>query len=229
MNPPPFFASLVVLLSVSAFAADTPSPVAPTPNVASAKPTEASAMAPAEKDGLSVIVEPVKNSFAVNEPLILKVTYRNTSKAALRLATQVTEHPSGAGAEHTVDRSGAFWQLTLQEQATGKIYPGVYPPATARPELTSKASAAIQPGGTLVTTVELPATHFRVSGSAALAGPGPGYSSVGYIPMGAYKMTVNIQFPLKPLPDKDPTPLWRGDSIQANPVDITITGEKFSR
>ena len=184
-----------------------------------------------EKNGLSVIVEPVKSTVGANEALVLKVTYRNVSKAAFRVASRIVFHPPNTALE--LDRGAAFWSFRLEEVATGKIYTSIdnTPRDTTNLEhyvsdgLEIKASPPILPSAELTDTVELPLQHFRVDppdGYGGFSGlSNAGWSGFRSIPMGAYKVIVTIRFPVKPAPDNDPTPLWLGDFIESAPVEIT--------
>jgi hypothetical protein len=238
----PHLAFLFVLISESAFSASTPNPDNATPMataIATAtSPAEAAdlPLTPVIKDGLSVLIEPVKQVVSVSGTLVVKVTYRNVSKTAFRLPNQVVFHPPGGAFE--ADRSGAFWQLTLQESATGKTYASF---DNSKVEdliglgIIVKASAVIQPGESLVTMVALDGKQFHLEGqdlqkwpySMGFIGPTGGFfSNVGnYIPTGTYKLIATIRFPVKPAPDQDSTPLWKDDSIQANPIEITFAPE----
>jgi len=152
----------------------------------------------------------------------VKVTYRNVSKASFRLYGQVVYPWS----DHIEDvELGVFWQVTLQEAATGKIYISAPPHMGPDHQWTVRPSPALKPGESMETIVMLPAL-FLDDKKQMRRGPAPTFSgATPYIPAGDYKVTVTLQFPPKPAPDGDPTPLWQGDFIQANTFNITVTPE----
>jgi hypothetical protein len=176
------------------------------------------------KNGLYVTIEPVKKAFSLSEPIVMKVTYHNTSKTAFRLPNQIILQPPH---EIKFMRPDLFWQLILHEEATGKSYSSIEQWQGPDEWLTVRASAPIRPGESLEETVQLDRDYFHgdFPFNAAYAGPGIGASGVGYIPTGAYMVVVNIRFPVKPTPDSNPVPLWQGDSIETDPVEITIAPE----
>jgi hypothetical protein len=180
--------------------------------------------APAEKDGLSVTIEPVRKDFKIYQSLVFKVTFRNVSQAVFRFPYlaffRSDDHDMG-------NATGYFWQLRLQEEATG----ATYTEKPFKPDGYTLEMAEIAPGEEWVQTVELPQGRFRLDDPARLdadeyihLGPGRSASGLAGFPEdGAYKVSVIIQFPPKPADDRWPTPMWTGGSIQTNPVEITIS------
>jgi hypothetical protein len=197
---------------------------------------------PAEKDGLTVVLQPLKDTFQLGEPLAIKLTFQNTSKEAFRLPDRV--NPAKLN----------YWQLQLTNVDTGKSYTGVTTlPMGAAPEPGEITPVPVDPGKTLTTTATLKSYGY-VEGALdfaaakhelfqqAVAARGANRGSVGrgpaapQLPAGTYKASVNVRFasfPTSPnVPDRiraaqaqiaaSPIPLWKGTTILSNPVEIKI-------
>jgi len=194
---------------------------------------------PAEKDGLTVVVQPLKNTFQRGEPLAIKLTFQNTSKEAFRLPDQVNPAKYGR------------WYLQLTNLDTGKTYTGVtILPTGAAPEPGEITPVTIAPGQTLTTTATLQRYGYVEGmldleaaknvlfqrGMAARRG-GERYPDTGpQPPAGVYKVSVNVGFASYPtypnVPERiriaqaqieaNPIPLWKGKTILSNPVEIKI-------
>jgi hypothetical protein len=215
----------LILMATIAFAVgygEAQSPPSTQPTIES--PNRTMQSAPFEKDGLSVVIEPIRRDFKIYQPLTFKVTFRNVSKALFRFPYlaffRTDNHELG-------NATGYFWQLRLQEEATGDTYTE----KPFKPQDYTVEMAEIAPGEEWVQTVELPQGNFRHDDPARPdadeyihLGPGHSASGVGGFPEdGAYKVSVIMQFPPKDADDRWPTPMWNGGSIQTNPVEITIS------
>jgi len=215
----------LILMATIAFAvegSDAQSP--PSTQAAIAVLNRTMHSAPAEKDGLSVTIEPIRKDFKIYQPLTFKVTFRNVSKALFRFPYlaffRTDDHELG-------NATGYFWQLKLQEAATSDTYTE----KPFKPQDYTVEMAEIAPGEEWVQTVELPQGNFRLDDPARPDADeyihlGPGHNAsglAGFPEDGAYKVSVIIQFPPKPADDVLPIPMWKGGSIQTNPVEITIS------
>jgi len=190
-----------------------------------AAPTESK---PAEKDGLAVVIKPIKRSFMPTEPLVLDVTFRNVSAAAFCLPNT----PALFGE----------WMLKAANVTTGKTYTGgIFLPGGAAP-MTVSPSNPIAPGEILSLAVTFQYRLNLIEGSleydafqkaagdafAKIPGPlaaaannkNPGGGLLTEFPTGAYSISLIIRFPNKPNSDANNTPLWKDDVIATNTVEI---------
>jgi hypothetical protein len=201
-----------------------------------------SASSPAEKDGLTVIVQPLKDTFQQGEPLAIKVTFQNTSKDTFRLPDRVKP------AKYN------YWQLQFTNVDTGEAYTGVTSmPMGAAPEPGEITPVTVSPGETLTTTATLQSYGYvegaldygaakRALFQLRVAARGANRGNVGrgwvapQLPAGTYKASVNVHFASfstnSNVPERiraaqaeieaDPTPLWKETTILSNPVKIKI-------
>jgi hypothetical protein len=201
------------------------------------------ASTPAERDGLRVVIQPLKATFASDEPLGLKVTYRNVSKEAFRLRNEIDPAPYG------------YWVLTIEDVRTGMTYTGAsILPSGATPELDSihPSTATLQPGESQSTTVTFQrfgfiegTLNYQAAKNALFLelGTPPDYRTLKPLPLGTYKVSLEIRsfrFTDSPtagdvlraeqerfdraVAGNDPIPLWKDYEIESNPVEIVIAG-----
>jgi hypothetical protein len=200
-----------------------------------------SASTPAEKDGLTVVLEPLTNKFQPGEPLAIKVTFQNTSKEPFRLPDQV--NPAKYG----------YWELQLTNVDTGKVYSGISSlPTGAAPRVGDINPVAVAPGETLATTATLQNfayvegaldyeaaknAYFQmvVASRGANGGGGGNNPPRPQLPSGTYQVRVYVAFASYPtiaVPERiraaaaeiaaGPIPLWKEMNIWSNPVEIKI-------
>jgi hypothetical protein len=235
----PCVAGLLAICASAGLSQTRPSPAARSQTPATApslvsQPAAADLLAapaesgPAEKDGLSVVIKPIKRSFMPTEPLVLDVTFRNVSTAAFRLPNT----PALFGG----------WMLKAENVTTGKTYTGgIFLPGGAAPTTVSP-SDPIAPGDTLFLSITFQyrlnlmegALEYdafqKAAGDAFAKVPGPLAAAVNNknlgggllteFPPGAYLVSLIIRFPNKPNSDADNTPLWKDDVIATNTVEI---------
>ena len=156
-----------------------------------------------EKDGLSVVIKPTKPSFRPDEPLALKVTYRNVSKDPLPLPA----HP------------GDFryaWELQLDNVDTGKSYTGRYkfPSGGYEPP---KPTDPIQPKQALEEAVEF--KMFLFAEGKFVEGKWD-RTKAHALPAGKYKVRVVLRFPLAD--GNFAKPNWTGN-IKTNTVEFEVS------
>ena len=200
------------------------------------------ASSPAEKDGLTLVVQPSKDTFQLGEPLAVNLTFQNTSKEAFRLPDRVKP------------ANYHYWELQLTNVESGKVYSGVtWLPMGAAPEPGEINPVPVAPSETLTTTATLQ-TYAYVEGALdygaaksalfrlATASRGVNRGSGGndptrpQLPAGTYKARVYVAFASFPsyanVPERiraaeaaiaaNPVPLWKGTNIWSNPVEIKI-------
>lgn len=105
--------SVLLLTMVSAQAWVCGQEIRQPPLINGVEPTTQAASKPSEmvvKDGLGVVMQLLKTQFTPDEPLVFKVTYKNTSASSIRL----------------LDVGGQlnFWRLSLEDVVSGKMFTG---------------------------------------------------------------------------------------------------------
>jgi hypothetical protein len=86
-------------------------------------------------DGLEVVIGAEQNGFAADEPISVKVTFRNTSSAALRAPDQIQPPQIGS------------WTLNFEEVTTRRKFTGVIlRPSGAAPRVGDIKPALLNPG-----------------------------------------------------------------------------------
>ena len=227
----------IKLISIAMFFCAVLNSTAAPPTIVTSPP----ASNPAEKDGLTVVVQPLKDTFQSGEPLAIKLTFQNTSKEAFRLPDQVNPAKYGR------------WHLQLTNVDTGKTYTGVtILNGGAAPEPGEIIPVTVAPGQTLTTTATLQrygyvegmldleaAKNVLFQRGMAARRRGERYPDTGpQPPAGVYKVSVNVGFatyityPYPNVPERiriaqaqieaDSIPLWKGKTILSNPVEIKI-------
>jgi hypothetical protein len=94
------------------------------------------------RPGLAVIAEPARASVRPGDPIVIRLTFRNTSDAAFRLPDQIAPAPYPS------------WFLKVQDVTTGKSFTGVSTrPLGAAPEPGEINPQVMQPGGVKTITV----------------------------------------------------------------------------
>ena len=176
---------------------------------------------PVEKDGLSVVIRPqIKNTFYMDEPLILQVDFHNTTKESFRLPQDVV----------TMN-----WQLIATDVVTGKTFTGggsspgfnggpIGPGEAIAPGETYTAWAVFENFHFFEGAMEYAAVKNRVFQEqiAAANANNQRYTNLRHpLPPGRYKVSVNIRFPKKP-DNGDTIPIWKDDALLTDTVEITI-------
>ncbi len=202
---------------------------------ASAQPAVGEESTPSEKDGLSVVVQSSKGTFAKSEALTFKFTYRNVSENPFRLPDRIDHYGLDC--------------LELDDMKTGKIYTGAYSlPTGAAPNAGDINPIVMRPGESMSAIVAFRDFGYVEGAMECAAGKralfrlelGRRYDQSGISfspPPGTYSVTVTIQFNSYPdnlnVPDdvrrvraaieNDPVPLWKGGKvIQSNPIEVKI-------
>ncbi|WP_439631470.1 sigma-70 family RNA polymerase sigma factor [Gemmata sp.] len=172
---------------------------APVPKAAPAPEPPVKASAPAEKNGLTVVVRPTKVAFAAGERPLFEVTFTNTSGTAVRL--------------HDVDLATDTWVVAAAEGA-GRWTSGPF------------AYAARPVGQSFRLDPEKGPLRVELAYPKAVRGPfvWAGRQSVPPKPLdalapGKYTAVVKLSFPA--IKDNNPVPHWSGE-LESNPVEFTV-------
>jgi hypothetical protein len=206
---------------------------------------------PTSVNGLEIVVQAAKGAFAADEPMVMNVTFRNTSASAFRVPDR-TQPPQ--------TRS---WALRVVNMATGRRFTGVnLRPSGAAPMPGEITPVPLQPGERQSSPVAFQMFGFvdgaldyqaaknvffqrvvagrgtsRGDEIVRMTGRGTSVPQEFYLSAGAYAVSVAVQFPEFPerpnLPadvqaekarlERDPVPLWKGGVVGTNRVEVRIT------
>ena len=201
-------------------------------------------------NGLEVVIRPTKDAFVAEEPLVLTVTFHNTSAAAFRVPDQIRPPQT------------SMWTLNAEEAATAKRFTGInLRPGGAAPQPGAITPVPLAPGAAQSSTVTFQMFGFiegalayqaarneyfqkvvagrgtpRGDEIARLTGRGSAVPREFHLPPGTYTVSVDVAFPAYPdrpnLPaavqaekdrlERDPVPLWKGDAVRSNAVTLRI-------
>ncbi|HVU39041.1 MAG TPA: hypothetical protein VHC95_11960 [Opitutales bacterium] len=194
-------------------------PSLPTPKPVTASPTRPPPKsAPAEHDGIALVISLDRDAFLPTEPLVIKATFRNTSDAPVSLPNNLAMYGD--------------WLLKMQNINTGKVFTAGYY-FHGNQTASARAGPPIQPGGILSAN----ATYFRnyclVEGdldydafqtAAAKVAPSQSGSRAPMMPLpkGTFNVTLNVRFPNEVENASDAVPVWSDQAIVSKPVQITI-------
>ena len=172
---------------------------APVPKAVPAPEAPVRSSAPAEKNGLTVVVRTTKVAFAFGERPVFEVVLTNTSDKVFRL--------------HDVDTATDTWVIAAAD-GTGPWQSGPFAYA---------ARAVGQPHrldpekGPLRVEFAYPKV---VRGPFAWAGPAdPSRKPLDPLPVGKYTAVVKMSFPA--IKDNNPIPHWSG-SLESKPLEFTV-------
>jgi hypothetical protein len=188
---------------------------------------------PEGKLGFSVAAEAARAAVKPGEPLVLQLTFRNTSDQAFRLPDRITPAPYD------------YWYLKLQEATTRKTFTGF----STRPMGAAPQPGEIQPellraGEVKTATVAFPEFAFLEGDMDFQAARNVWFpqrqNGAFQLPAGTYNVSVIVRFrayPNRPnLPqniqdaqralENDPVPLWKGGEIMSSPAQIKVSAEK---
>jgi hypothetical protein len=206
---------------------------------------------PASVNGLEIVVQAAKGAFAADEPMVMNVTFRNTSASAFRVPDRIQPPQTRS------------WALQVVDMMTGRRFTGVnLRPSGAAPMPGEITPVPLQPGERLSSPVVFQMFGFVegaleyqaaknvffqrvVAGRGTPRGDeivrmtvrGTSVPQEFYLPAGAYAVGMAVQFPAFPdspnLPadvqaekarlERHPVPLWKGGVVGTNQVEIRIT------
>jgi len=185
------------------------------------------------KLGLAVVAEAGRASVRPGEPIVLRLTFRNTSSGDFRLPDEILPAPYD------------YWYLKLQDAANGKTFTGVSTrPMGAAPEPGEIRPALMRAGDVKTLSVPFPEFAF-VQGDMDFQAarnvwfPQRSNSAAFALPVGTYDVRVNVRFrsfPNRPnLPPEiqaaqaalqnNPIPLWAGGEIQSSSTRISVRAD----
>jgi hypothetical protein len=168
----------------------------------------------AQASGISVIVQMPTREVKANEPISMRMQFRNQTGDVLWLPPLLVN----------------YWALHVEDVETGRMFTGVtkLPMGMAAPLPTRLKQNTIQPNEVQSIPLIFPQFGF-VSGDVS-------YSSAkdtlfvsraeGFLPVGSYRLSVEIRSPLDYLPTKsegyDQKTLWKDSFLRTNPVMLEI-------
>jgi hypothetical protein len=205
----------------------------------------------ASVNGLEIVVQAAKDAFAADEPMVMNVTFRNTSASAFRVPDRIQPPQTRSWALQVIDMTTGrrFTGVNLRPSGAAPM-PGEIRPISLQPGERQSSSVAFQMFGFVEGALEYQAAKNVVfqrvvagRGTARgdeivrMTGRGTAVPHEFYLPAGAYAVSVAVQFPVFPdspnLPadvqaekarlERDPVPLWKGGMVGTNQVKVRIT------
>ena len=175
---------------------------------------------PVEKDGLAVVIQSSREIIPSNEPLALRVTFRNKTDQPLRLPNNTAMYGD--------------WLLKLEDVQSGKKYTAGFSTG-GNQTMTASPSAAIQPGDTFVSTAAYFANAQVVEGdlnfdafqkavpwSASIWNAATRGKEMTPFQPGDYKVWLEVRFPNQVTEDGNPAAVWKDDDIVSQTVLVKI-------
>jgi hypothetical protein len=201
-------------------------------------------------NGLEVVIQAAKDAFAADEPLVMNVTFRNTSPAAFRVPDRIRPPQTGSWTLNVEEAAGRRFTGVNLRPSGAAPQPGEIAPVPFAPGEAQTASVMFQMFGFVEGALGYQAArnaHFQkvVAGRGTprgdeivrMTGRGTAIPQEFQLPPGTYAVSVDVEFPAFPdranLPEniqaekarleRDPVPLWKGGAVRSNRVELRIT------
>jgi hypothetical protein len=205
---------------------------------------------PISVNGLEVVIRAARDLFVADEPLVMNVTFRNTSPAAFRA-------PDRLRSPQTLS-----WTLNVEEATTARRFTGVnLRPSGAAPQRGEITPVPLAPGEAQSSPVTFHMFGFiegalgyqaarnayfqkvvagrgtpRGDEIVRLTGRGRAVPQEFHLPPGTYNVSVDVEFPRfldrpnlpkdiqaeKDRLERDPVPIWNGAAVRSNTVELRI-------